>query len=296
MIPKAQVAPSNSIPARRVWITGAGGLIGSALIQAATGVVPTWNVRGTRRSQVDLTDQFAVEDAFRTILPDIIIHCAAMADTSLCEREPTQARTINVEVTRLLAQLAKPVRLVFFSTDLVFDGARGYYDETALVNPLGVYAETKAEAERLVLMNPLHMVIRTSLNGGTSPTGDRGFNETMRSTWRDGGMLSLFDDEFRCPIPAAVTAQAVWELLTQDRSGLYHIAGSERLSRWEIGQALARRWKHLHPQMKPVSRLSFPGPPRPADTSLNCTKAQRHLSFQLPGFREWLATHPDKIF
>lgn len=106
----------------------------------------------------------------------------------------------------------------------------------------------------------------------------------------------LFNDEFRCPISADVTAKAVWELLAHDRPGLYHIAGSERLSRWQIGQVLARRWTHLPPRLQPISRLSYPGPPRPGDTSLNCAKVQRLLSFPLPGLTEWLAAHPDQIF
>lgn len=286
----------QSSSGQRVWITGVGGLIGNALAKAASVVVPTWDIHGTTGSQVNLLDTLAVEAAFHVIRPDIILHCAAMTNTPRCDREPALARKMNVEVTRHLAQLGASLRFVFLSTDLVFDGSRGHYDETDSINPLTVYAETKAEAERFVLATPTHTVIRTSLNGGTSPTGDRGFNETMRRTWESGGMLMLFDDEFRCPISADVTARAVWELLSHDRPGLYHIAGSERLSRWQIGQALARRWTHLTPRLQPISRLTYSGPPRPGDTSLNCAKVQRLLSFPLPGFTQWLAAHPDQVF
>jgi dTDP-4-dehydrorhamnose reductase len=138
--------------------------------------------------------------------------------------------------------------------------------------------------------------VRTSLNGGTSPTGNRGFNEQMRIAWRGGKPVTLFTDEFRCPIPAVVTAQAIWELVTHHQPGLYHLAGSERLSRWQIGQLLAARWPQLKPQIIPGSAADYPGAPRSPDTSLNCSKIQRLLSFRLPGLTEWLSSHPDERF
>ena len=185
---------------------------------------------------------------FRLQNPQLIIHCAALSKSPECEANPALARKLNVEVTALLAELAADIPLVFLSTDLVFDGRTGNYDETAPVNPLSVYAETKAAAEQVVLANPKHTVIRTSLNGGTSPTGDRGFNEQMRRAWQAGQTLRLFTDEFRSPIPAEVTARAIWELAAQNKPGLYHVAGSERLSRWQIGQLLAARWPELKPR------------------------------------------------
>ncbi|MGH7233611.1 MAG: SDR family oxidoreductase [Nitrospiraceae bacterium] len=280
----------------RVWITGAGGLIGSQLIRLAPVHGAAVAIHGTTRAQVDLTDAAAVQEAFHRLQPDIVIHCAALTKTGLCEQQPTLARTLNVEVTARLAGLACDIPFIFFSTDLVFDGRQGNYDETAHVNPLGVYADTKVAAEQVVLKNPTHTVIRTSLNGGNSATGDRGFNEETRRAWQAGQTVPLFTDEFRCPIPAMVTARAVWELILRREPGLYHLAGAERLSRWQIGQLLAQRWPHLNPKFEPASRLDLPGPPRPADTSLNCVKVQRLLSFPIPGLSAWLAAHPHEVF
>jgi dTDP-4-dehydrorhamnose reductase len=179
---------------------------------------------------------------------------------------------------------------------LVFDGREGNYDESAQPNPLSIYAETKVAAEQLVLANPAHTVVRTSLNGGVSPTGDRAFNEEMRRAWQAGKTLKLFIDEFRCPIPAPVTARAIWELVAQRKPGLYHLAGSQRLSRWELGQLLAARWPQLNPRLDPASRKEYDGPPRPPDTSLNSSKIQELLSFPIPGFVEWLQANPHEPF
>jgi dTDP-4-dehydrorhamnose reductase len=258
--------------------------------------MPEVQVAALTRQRLDLTDSAAVRIAFRRDNPQLVIHCAALSKSPDCEANPALARKLNVETTALLSELAAEVPLVFLSTDLVFDGRAGNYDESAPVNPLGVYAETKAAAEQILLANPNHTIIRTSLNGGTSPTGDRGFNEQMRRAWQAGRSMRLFTDEFRSPIPAEVTAHAIWELARRDKPGLYHVAGSERLSRWQIGQLLAARWVDLKPRIEPGSLKQYQGAPRAPDTSLNCAKAQEMLSFRLPGLTEWLSAHPDEVF
>jgi len=218
-----------------------------------------------------------------------------MSKTPECQAQPKEAYRANVEGTAVLAELAAELPLVFFSTDLVFDGRAGGYRETAPVNPLSVYAETKVAAERIVLTNPRHLVVRTSLNAGASPAGNRTFNELMRLSWQRGEKVRLFADEFRSPIHASVTARAVWELVTQRVTGVIHLAGSERLSRSEIGQLLAARWLGLNPQIETASVKDHRTPPRAPDTSLNCEKAQKLLSFQLPTFGEWLRGHPEEL-
>ena len=278
------------------WITGAGGLIGNYLVQTAARYAPSVKVVRLTREQLDLTDSGAVARKFRQDTPGLIIHCAAISRSPECQANPALARKVNVEVTAVMAELAVEGEFVFLSSDLVFDGRCGNYDESAAPNPLSIYAQTKLAAEQIVLANPRHMVVRTSLNGGTSPTGDRGFNEQMRLAWGANKPLTLFTDEFRCPIPAALTAQAIWELVQHHQPGLYHLAGSERLSRWQIGQLLAARWPQLKPQIIPGSAADYPGAPRSPDTSLNCAKIQRLLSFRLPGLTEWLSSHPDERF
>ncbi|MBC8002971.1 MAG: SDR family oxidoreductase, partial [Opitutaceae bacterium] len=218
-------------PPRVVWITGAGGLIGSHLLKTAPSFAPHVRAVGLTRHDVDLTDFTTVRQRFLSDRPAAVIHCAALSKTTTCQADPDLARLINIDATRHLAELAAEIPLLFFSTDLVFDGSKGNYVETDLVNPLSVYAETKVIGEQLVLANPRHTVLRTSLNFGYTTGGNRAFNEEMVQAWRSGRTLNLFVDEFRNPIAASVTARAVWELLYLNRPGLYHLAGSERLSR-----------------------------------------------------------------
>ncbi len=276
---------------RVIWITGAGGLIGSWLLRTVPGFRSPTETVGTTRAQLDLLRFERVRQEVRRLKPSAIIHCAALSRSPECQANPTLARRLNTELTGLLAELAADVQLVFFSTDLVFDGRKGSYEETDAVNPLSVYAETKAAAEQLVLRNPKHMVVRTSLNAGPSPTGDRGFDEQIRRAWQNGQTLRLFTDEFRCPIAAEVTARSVWELIARGETGLYHLAGKERLSRWDIGQLLAAHSPGLRPKIEPASLTEYEGARRSPDTSLDCAKAQRLLSFPLPRFSDWLSLH-----
>jgi len=272
------------------WITGAGGLIGNYLVSLAEGCAPSWRVKGLTRPELELTDFKALRELFRKDEPRLMIHCAALSQSPACQADPAKARLLNVEVTTALADLAAAIPMLFFSSDLVFDGEAGDYDETAKVNPLGVYAETKVAAEQIVLANPGHIVVRTSINTGRSPAGDRSLNEQLYRSWAKGETLRLFTDEYRSLIDARVTAQAVWELANRNQPGLYHIAGSKKLSRWEIGRLLAAHRPDLNPKLEPASREEYRGAPRPRDTSLNCSKAQTLLLFKLPAFEPWLSS------
>ena len=279
-----------------VWITGANGLIGNYLVRSAPKSAPRWRVSALTRDQLDLLDFDAVRREFQKDKPQLVIHCAAVSTITGAQADPGLTRRVNVEVTQLLAELAAESQFIFFSTDLVFDGRKGNYVETDAPNPLHFYGETKAAAELIVLENPGHTIVRLSINGGISRTGNRGFNEQLRQAWKAGGTMKLFTDEFRSPLPAIETARAVWELADKNCRGLFHVAGAERFSRWQIGQLLAGRYPELKASMEPASAKDFAGPPRALDTSLNIAKVQKVLSTPLPGLGEWLAANPDEKF
>ncbi len=283
--------------AKPAWLTGANGLIGNYLVQAASQFAPRWRVRALTRADFDLLDFAAVEREFKKDKPQLVIHCAAITVVSDAQKNPALARRVNVEAAKLLAELAAEIPFVFFSTDLVFDGRKGNYAETDAANPLHIYGETKLAAEKLVLKNPRHLVVRTSLNGGVSPAGDRAFNEQLRRSLQQAGQgMTLFTDEFRCPIPAAETARAVWELVEKNCAGLYHVAGAEKMSRRQIGELLVKRWPEVKTEIKSGSAKDFSGPPRALDTSLDISKVQKILSRPLPGLTEWLAANPGEQF
>lgn len=289
-------SPSQEPWVKPVWVTGAGGLIGAELVRQALARAPAWRVIPLTRTELDLTDEAAVVRRFREDRPQVVIHCAGLTRGNQCELDPVLARQLNVEVTRRLATLAADAVFVFFSTDLLFDGRKGGYTEEDEPRPRGVYAETKREGELATLEHPRHIVLRTTLNYGRSPTGDRAFNEDMVQAARAGRRIKLFTDEYRSPIPWKETARATWDLVNgllespphPVPAGIFHVAGAERLSRWEIGNLVAELHPELRGALEPSSMRDYQGPPRPADSSMRCERIRPWLTSRLPGFKEWV--------
>lgn len=271
-----------------VWITGAGGLIGRYLLQSAPRWASDYRAQGLTRAELDLTNPSALAAAFERQQPDVVIHCAALSRTKDCERDPDAARRINVDATAQLADLASDRPFLFVSSAEVFDGGKGWYDEADAPAPINVYGATKLAAERIILQNVGHTVVRIVLTAGTSLLHDRSFVEDMCRAARAGSFMTLYADEFRCPLPAGVIARAIWELICGGRTGLYHLGGRERLSRWEIGQLLLEWFPELQGRLVKGSSRDHTGAPRPADLSLSTTKIQHVLSFPIPGMQSWL--------
>jgi dTDP-4-dehydrorhamnose reductase len=269
-------------------ITGAAGLIGQYFVKSAPRWVPGWDVHGLSRAELDLTDHAAVERAWQRLKPSAVIHCAALSRTKDCEQDPQRARLINVDATVHLARLSGDIPFIFLSSGEVFDGKAGWYSERDEPNPINFYGKTKLEAEQQVLHNPYHTVVRIVLTAGTSQNSDRSFVEDMCGAAKSGQNLTLYSDEFRCPLPAGAIARAIWELVDKNVPGLYHLGGRDRLSRWEIGQALLPWYPELEDHLIEGTSRGHSGAPRPADLSLNCQKIQTLLSFPIPGFRGWL--------
>jgi dTDP-4-dehydrorhamnose reductase len=132
-------------------------------------------------------------------------------------------------------------------------------------------------------------VLRIVLTAGTAQLGDRSFVEDMCRVARSGRNVTLYEDEYRCPLPAGVIARTIWEQVDHGQPGLYHVGGQERLSRWDIGEVLLPWYPELKGRLARGSASDHAGAPRPTDLSLTCDKIRSILSFPIPGFREWLA-------
>ena len=288
----------NELETKSLWITGAGGLIGSYLARQSAWHSSKWTTHTWTRANLDLTDHHAIRAAFKRTRPSLIIHCAAISKSAACAANPTLAQQVNVESTRLLCDIAGETPVWFLSTDLVFDGKAGAYPETAEVNPLTFYGRTKVDAERHVLAHRRNAVFRLSLNGGCSPTGDRGFNEELRRSVESGTAMKLFVDEFRCPAAAEMTAGVFWKLadLGELPRGIFHLCGGERLSRFQIGKLLLERWGKNDSILQSSSMRDYQGPPRSPDTSMTYGRLEALLGGSLPGLRAWLEENPTAPF
>jgi dTDP-4-dehydrorhamnose reductase len=284
-----------------VLVTGASGLLGGYLLQElcrqATPAV-AWSgpshgaVAGVALRPVDVADAAAVAGAFREDRPAAVIHAAALSRVADCFHDPDRAGRVNVEGARVLAGLAADarVRLVLVSTDLVFDGERGWYAERDPPSPLSVYGRTKVAAERAALAAPGAVVARVSLLFGPGLTGRTGFFEQQAAALRAGRPLQLFEDEWRTPLSLRTAARALTALAASDIEGIVHVGGPERMSRLEMGRRLAAVLGSDASAIVPARREQVgAGEPRPRDTSLDSSRWRRRFpELPWPDFEEAL--------
>jgi dTDP-4-dehydrorhamnose reductase len=267
----------------RLLLTGASGNLGGHILHALPhpSDVIAWSGRragsllGHLLHPIDIADPVAVSAAFAAARPNVVLHTAAMASIAACHRDAEQARRVNVDGTAQLCELAKQhgARLIYISTDMVFDGEHAPYREEDPVRPLSIYGRTKAEAEQHVLANPMNVVIRISLLEGPSIVGVPAFYDQQVQALQQGQPLKLFVDEWRTPLPLAEAATALLAIARSSFSGLIHVGGPERLSRYEMGQRLAARLGLSSECLIPARRDDAPGvEPRPRDLSLDSSR------------------------
>ena len=195
----------------RILVTGASGRLGSFVVDRLNlggHRVFAWSgkARGFRGGialrPVDLTDGKDVDAALEESDPEAVIHAAAMSSADEVYRDPAGARAINVEATRRLAAwaAARDRRILFTSTDMVFDGSRSWYREDDPAAPILGYGRTKLEAEPLVLAVPRGVVARVSLLFGIVRGGNPGFFDAALAALARGERRSFFRDEYRTPL------------------------------------------------------------------------------------------------
>ena len=167
-----------------------------------------------------------------------MIHAAAVSSADGVRRDPLRAQAVNVLATKLLSDWAAEHdrRLVFTSTDLVFDGEKSWYREDDAARPILAYGQTKHAAEEFVLaVRPVGLVARLSLLYGPSRNGREGFfDRTHRNALREGTAQAFFSDEYRTPLDYSTAATLLVRLTAMETRGIIHVGGPERLSRFEL--------------------------------------------------------------
>ena len=194
-----------------------------------------------------------------------------MSAADAVRQNPQEGWRVNVEGTAWLADWCREHdrRLVFTSTDLVFDGARGWYREDDAPGPILAYGRTKAAAEALVLEVPRGLVARISLLFGPSRIGRGSFFDRALAGLKAGQPQVFFEDEFRTPLDYATAALALIRLAQTEVRGIVHVAGRERVSRFQLMERTARTLG-LDPGLVRANRREDVklAEPRPADVSL----------------------------
>jgi dTDP-4-dehydrorhamnose reductase len=277
-----------------ILVTGASGLLGASVVALAQEqgreVVGLYhrhpvNLPGATLLPVDLTEESEVRRIFEELKPANVIHCAAETNLDWCQEHPEQARRINVTVSARIAEITSRMkaRLLYISTDSVFDGVRGHYSESDQPAPLNVYAQTKLQGEREVLAgNPSAAIARVNLYGWNAQN-KQGLAEWILGQLAAGNIVPGFCDTIFCPILANDLAEVLLAMVGRNLSGLYHVAGSEPVSKYEFARRVALTFgfdpgKVISARMA-ESKLKAP---RPLNTSLNTGKICAALGRAMP--------------
>jgi dTDP-4-dehydrorhamnose reductase len=275
----------------RVLVTGASGLLGGRLAQllASSHDVVAMRHRapvpvGLRDVEADILDAASLERALAIADPEVVVHAAAEADADRCQADPDRARRYNVEASIALARLCRrrSAQLMALSTDLVVPGDRAMSPEDAPVaTPALVYGRTKLEAEEAVLAEaPGAAVLRVALVLGRGFGPRTTASEGIASALATGRRLRLYTDQFRTPVDAESVADAIDRLIARSVSGRFHLAGPERLSRYDLGLRVARVLALPVHGIDAVTQADQPASaPRPADASLDTSRARRELGW-----------------
>ena len=299
----------------RLLVTGASGLLGLNLCCVAaeagldvTGFIHTRQLKDTPfdLAQGDLMDIEGSLSQIEALQPDAIIHCAAIADLNLAEKQPALAYKLNGDVPGRLADAAKRwgTPFVHISTDAVFDGKKGNYQESDPTNSLSVYARTKLAGEQAVQdANPDALIARVVFFGW-SLSGQRSLSEFFFNHLGAGKVVNGYTDTFFSPLYVEDLADALLEMLDAKLAGIYHVVSPESISKYGFGVRIADKFSFDSRLITPVEAKSLDrGAKRSLNLTLNCDKLEKALGHGLPTVTEgieafyqgWLACYPQKL-
>ena len=266
----------------RVGVTGANGLVGTALL-------PLWrragaDVVGWTLDQFDVRDAAATRRAIAAARPDVVVHLAAYTDVDGAESEPGVALAVNRDGTAHVAAACAPAgaRLVYVSTDYVFDGkARTPIAPGAPRAPAGAYATSKAEGEAAVEASGVPWaIVRTAWVYG--PAG-RNFVDTVRGAAGERRALRVVDDQVGAPTSARLIAEGLWGLVAGGRTGTWHLAAAGAASWFEVARAVYRCAGADPGLVAPCSTAAAGrAARRPAYSVLDCRATEAALGVVLP--------------
>ena len=278
---------------RRLFITGISGLLG---LNGALHWRDRFETIGCYRSRpiaiggveavaLNLEDAAATQSLFQQTKPDLVLHTAALTDVNRCEIEPALAARLNIDVTRIVAAAARGVgaQLVHISTDHLFAGDRPFSDELTEPRPVNSYARTKLEAERVVQeLDPHALIVRTNFIGWGTGTGG-GFLDWLVRSLREGAPLRMYADVFVTPIGIIDLLDCLFDLVNRGTTGVVHVAGAERLSKYELGLKAAHVFGYPADRVERASIDSVPSiAARPRDMSLDTGRVSQLLGRPMP--------------
>ena len=296
---------------KRVLITGSNGLLGQKLVELLSRS-NNYNLLLTSKQktsvfqeemlpyrQLDATDRHEVRSVLDEIEPEVIINTAAMTNVDQCETDREAAWRANVVSVENLLQPSKLVgaHLIHISTDYVFDGKSGPYNELDRPNPLSYYGRTKLASENIIRTSGVsYTIIRTMILYGAGYNVKSNFALWVLKNLIEGKPVRVVDDQMGNPTLADDLAFAIVKIIELGRSGLYHISGADLVSRYDFALALAEVFETNKKLVSPVKTVSLKQPAaRPMKSGFITLKAQTDLDIKMSGMYHGLTVLKNQL-
>ena len=271
----------------KVLVTGCSGILGSALWVSIRENFETYGtyskhkveVKGCATMQLDITDARKVTALIKKISPEFIVHSAALVGVNACEHSPELAEKINCKGTENIAKasIKQNSKLLYVSTDYVFDGKKGMYREDDETIPINVYGKTKLKGEKTALKADA-CIIRTSIHGWNIFPERPSFTSWVIEALKSQKIIDVFDDQFNSIMLVNNLAEFVEEAIKTEKKGVYHIAGNERISKSDFAMKIAKIFGLDRSLINPVKTRENLKATRPMDVSLSIAKAKKEFS------------------
>jgi len=286
-----------------VFITAGSGLLGKSLLETHPNEFklsasyfpnkPDSFPENVDFFELNITNKDEVLKRIRSIKPDVIIHTAAIGNVDFCEKNKEISWATNVDGTKNIIEAAEECnsKIIYLSSNAVFDGNNPPYKEEDEINPLSYYGETKVICERLVKNSGLKsVIIRAILMYGWNNSLER---QNML-TWildsiSKGIPLKIVNDIYSNPLLSLNCADAIWSVIKKEKTGIFHVAGLDCLSRYDFALKIAEIFNLDNSMIAPVPNSYFIGiASRPSNTCLCTDKMEQELKIKPVGIEEGL--------
>jgi len=302
---------------KKILITGGTGLLGMALIERqhkGYGVIATYSnpfpkkklppFNGCQFIYLDITDRTQVANLLKAIKPDILIHTASIGKVDYCQEHQKEAWRVNVEGSNNLIEVCKryKIKFIFTSSNAVFDGSKPPYNENDPINPINFYGKTKAQTEKDLEMAGIdYTIVRLITMYGWNHSCERSNPVTwVLEKLKSGRELKIVNDVYNNHLFVGTAAEAIWAIVIQNVNGIYHIAGKDRISRYELSVKVGETFGLDKTLITPVSSAFFPAIAlRPKDTCYETLKMKQHLKIEPIGIKEgltWMRDNPPRYW
>lgn len=294
---------TNGLVKNRILITGSNGMLGQRAVQfysskdnielLATSVEEKSVVDSVEYISSDIKDRDSIKKVIHDYCPDFIVHTAAFTNVDLSEKLREDAWKINVKGVEYIAEAARAIdaHIIHISTDYIFDGKNGPYDENAIPDPVGYYGRTKLASENtLRISGTFFTILRTNVLYGIAPNSRPDFVRWIINSLRNNETVRIVKDQINNPTFIDDLIQGINKIIEFRKTGVYNIGGKEFLSRYDFTNRIADYFNLSKKLITPITTEELKQPARrPLKSGLLILKAETELGYKPHTINESLA-------